>query len=167
MHPAARANDGSIMDLAKNLKIDSVSRLQPTPPWQVQPEQTVAEAVQLMRQEKVGCVLVCAGNRLLGIFTERDLMRRVLAENQPLTQPVAQYMTPDPVAVHPKDPIGKAVRRMEEGGYRHLPVVDEAGRAIGVLSVKRIVHYLVEHFPTTIYNLPPDPGVVPQEREGA
>jgi CBS domain-containing protein len=165
--PATRADDGSIMDLAKNLKIDSVSRLQPTPPWQVQPQQTVAEAVQLMRQEKVGCVLVCAGNRLLGIFTERDLMRRVLAENKPLTQPVEQCMTPSPVTVHPKDPIGKAVRRMEEGGYRHLPVVDEAGRAIGVLSVKRIVHYLVEHFPTTVYNLPPDPGVVPQEREGA
>lgn len=167
MHPATRAYDGSIMDLAKNLKIDSVSRLQPTPPWQVRPQQTVAEAVALMRQEKVGCVLVCAGNRVLGIFTERDLMRRVLADNKPLSQPVEEVMTPNPVSVHPKDPIGKAVRRMEEGGYRHLPVVDEAGRAIGILSVKRIVHYLVEHFPTTVYNLPPNPGAVPQEREGA
>jgi len=45
--------------------------------------------------------------------------------------------------------------------------VDEAGRPVGVLSVKRIVHYLAEHFPATVYNLPPDPGVVPQEREGA
>jgi hypothetical protein len=56
---------------------------------------------------------------------------------------------------------------MDEGGYRHLPVVDEGGRPVGVLSVKRIVHYLVEHFPTTVYNLPPNPGAVPQEREGA
>ena len=71
------------------------------------------------------------------------------------------------MVVHPKDPIGAAVRRMEEGGYRHLPVVDDVGRPVGVLSVKRIVHYLVEHFPATIYNLPPDPGVIPQEREGA
>ena len=55
---------------------------------------------------------------------------------------------------------------MEEGGYRHLPVVDERG-PVGVLSVKRIVHYLVEHFPTTVYNLPPDPAVVPQQAEGA
>jgi CBS domain-containing protein len=76
-------------------------------------------------------------------------------------------MTPDPVCVHPKDPIRLAVRRMEQGGYRHLPVVDESGRPVGVLSVKRIVHFLVEHFPATVYNLPPDPNGVPQEREGA
>jgi CBS domain-containing protein len=55
---------------------------------------------------------------------------------------------------------------MEEGGYRHLPVVDQAGRPLGVLSVKRIVHYLVEHFPSTIYNLPPDPNAFPRRAEG-
>jgi CBS domain-containing protein len=155
------------MDLARNLKIDSVSRLHPTAPRQVTPSQTVADAVALMRRERVGCVLVCENERVLGIFTERDLMRRVLAAGEPLTQPVGAFMTPDPVAVHPKEPIGAAVQRMEEGGYRHLPVVDEDGRPVGVLSVKRIVHYLVEHFPGTIYNLPPDPGAVHLEREGA
>jgi len=155
------------MDLARNLKIDSVSRLNPTPPLQIGPRQPVAEAVALMRRANVGCVLVTQGQRLLGIFTERDLMRRVLAAGKPLTATVNECMTPSPVAVHSKDPISTAVRRMDEGGYRHLPVVDEAGRPVGVLSAKRIVHYLVEHFPTTVYNLPPDPGVVPQEREGA
>ena len=155
------------MDLAKNLKIDSVSRLHPTAPRRVDTNQTVAEAVELMREEQVGCLLVCTGGRLAGIFTERDLMQRVLAPGKPLTTPVSECMTPNPVVVHPKEPIASAVRRMEEGGYRHLPVVDEAGRPVGVLSVKRIVHYLVEHFPTTVYNLPPDPAVVPQEREGA
>lgn len=155
------------MDLARNLKIDSVSRLQPTAPWQVRPDQTVAQTVELMREQRVGCVLVASGNKLVGIFTERDLMGRVLAEGKPLTQPVSDFMTPNPVTVHPKDPISAAVRRMNEGGYRHLPVVDGTGRPVGVLSVKRIVHYLVEHFPTTVYNLPPDPGAVPHEREGA
>jgi CBS domain-containing protein len=155
------------MDLAKNLKIDSVSRLNPTPPLQVAPTKTVAAATALMRAEQVGCLLVCDGERLVGIFTERDLMRRVLAAGKPLTLPVAECMTPNPVVVHPKDPIAAAVRHMETGGYRHLPVVDEAGRPLGVLSVKRIVRYLVEHFPATVYNLPPDPGVVPNEREGA
>jgi CBS domain-containing protein len=155
------------MDLAKNLKIDSVARLNPTPPFRVSPSQTVAEALALMRREQVGCVLVCAGERIVGIFTERDLMRRVLAAGKPLTLPVAQCLTPNPVAVHPKDSIGAAVRKMEEGGYRHLPVVDEAGKPVGILSVKRIVRYLVEHFPATVYNLPPDPGAVPHEPEGA
>ena len=155
------------MDLARNLKVESVSRLDPTPPRHVGPEQSVAEAVTLMRQENVGCLLVCEGRKLVGIFTERDLMRRLLAQGKPLTLPVGQFMTPDPVIVHPKDPIGVAIRRMEEGGYRHLPVVDEHDQVVGILSVKRIVHYLVEHFPATIYNLPPDPSAVPQEREGA
>jgi CBS domain-containing protein len=155
------------MDLAKNLKIDSVSRLHPTPPLRVSPTQTAAEAVVLMRHEGVGCLLVCDGEKVVGIVTERDLMRRVLAVGKPLSVPVAECMTPDPVVVHRKEPIGAAVRRMEEGGYRHLPVIDEAGRPVGVLSVKRIVHYLVEHFPATVYNLPPDPGVVQEQREGA
>lgn len=155
------------MDLAKNLKIDSVSRLQPAPPLCVSPQNTIAEAIEHMRSGGGGCVLVCEGEKLVGIFTERDLMRRVLAVGKPLTVPVSEGMTPNPVAVHPKDPIGAAVRRMEEGGYRHLPVVDEAGRPVGLLSVKRIVHYLVEHFPSTVYNLPPDPDAVPREPEGA
>ncbi len=121
------------MDLPRNLKIDSVSRLHPTPPRQVQASQTVAQAVALMRQEEVGCLLVCQGQRVVGVFTERDLMRRVLSARASLDLPVAGFMTPNPVCVHPKDPIGLAVRRMEEGGYRHLPVVDELGRPVGVL----------------------------------
>ena len=162
-----RAGTSLTMELARNLKIDSVSRLHPTPPLGVAPEQTVAEAVELMRQHRVGCLLVCAGDRLVGIFTERDLMRRVLAAGRSLAVPVASCMTRDPVTIHPKATVAAAVRCMEEGGYRHLPVVDEAGRPVGVLSVKRIVHYLVEHFPSTIYNQPPDPGVFPLEAEGA
>jgi CBS domain-containing protein len=76
-------------------------------------------------------------------------------------------MTPRPVAVSPGEPIASAVRKMEEGTFRHLPVIDGAGRPVGVLSVKRVVHYLVEHFPSTIYCLPPDPTAFPREREGA
>lgn len=155
------------MDLAKNLRIDSVSRLHPTAPLRVAPGQSVAEAVALMREHGVGCLLVCEGERVVGIFTERDLLRRILAAGKSLALPVSACMTPDPVVVHPKEPIAAAVRRMVDGGYRHLPVVDDQGRPLGVLSVKRIMHYLVEHFPATVYNLPPDPGMVPQEREGA
>jgi CBS domain-containing protein len=155
------------MDLAKNLKIESVSRLHPTAPHHLAPSQTVAEAVELLRREEVGCVLVCQGEQLVGIFTERDLMRRILAVGKPLSLPLAECMTPHPVVAQTKDTIGSAVRKMEVGGYRHLPVVDEAGRPVGTLSVKRIVHYLVEHFPATVYNLPPEPGAVQQYREGA
>src|SRR5262249_41919153 len=107
-----------------------------------------------MRAKSVGCVLVCLEGAVVGIFTERDLMRRVMAQGKPLSTPVSEGMTAGPVTVDPKDPIGAATRRLEEGGYRHLPVVHN-GKAVGILSVKRIVHYLVEHFPATVHNQPP------------
>jgi signal-transduction protein with cAMP-binding, CBS, and nucleotidyltransferase domain len=153
------------MDLARNLKVESVSRLHPTPPWQLEPTQTIADAVRLMRDHKVGCVLVCSQGRIVGIFTERDLLRRVLAAGRPLTTPVLECMTPRPVVVHPKDSISMAIKRMEEGGYRHLPVVVD-DKPVGILSVKRIVHYLVEHFAATVFNLPPALPVL-SKREGA
>ena len=154
------------MDLARNLKVESVSRLNPTPPWHVAPTQTVADAVKLMRDKRVGCVLICSDQRILGIFTERDLTRRVLAAGKSLSLPITDFMTPNPVTLHPKDSISTAIKRMEEGGHRHLPVVAD-GVPLGILSVKRIVHYLVEHFPGMVYNLPPDPQAIPQKREGA
>jgi hypothetical protein len=56
---------------------------------------------------------------------------------------------------------------MAEGGYRHLPMIDGEGRPTGVMAVHGIVHYLVDHFPATVYNLPPDPKATTKEREGA
>jgi CBS domain-containing protein len=156
-----------VMELARNLKTECVSRLHPTAPRVVAPGQTVADAVALMRRHGVGCLLVCEGPRLVGIFTERDLLRRVMAAGLPLTTPVSAVMTPDPVVVSPREPVSAAIRRMQEGGYRHLPVVEEAGKAVGILSVKRIIHYVVEHFPADVYNLPPDPDAVPRNAEGA
>jgi len=155
------------MELARNLMVESVSRLNLGAPLSLRPEYTVREAVVRMRQQRVGYVLVCEKSILVGIFTERDLMRRVLAPGENLDQPLEEFMTPDPVVVSPHAPIALVVRRMEEGGYRHLPVVDAIGRPLGVLSVKRIIHYLAEHFPSAICNLPPDPSVFPLEAEGA
>jgi CBS domain-containing protein len=155
------------MDLAKNLKIDSVSRLQPPAALKLSPSSTVRQAVALMQEERTGCVVVCQGEQLVGIFTERDLIKRVLGAGKPLSLPLKDCMTSRPVVVHTKDPVGVALRKMQEGGYRHLPVVDEAGHAVGMLSVKRIVRYLVEHFPTTVYNQHPDPDAVQHDREGA
>jgi CBS domain-containing protein len=155
------------MELARNLKTDSVSRLEPSEALVVSPQSTVGDAVALMKGRGVGCVLVCEGTKLLGIFTERDLLRRILAAGKPLQTPVSECMTADPVTVQPKESVSAALRRMEEGGYRHLPVVDAAGKPVGILSAKRIVHYLAEHFPATVYNLPPDPNTVPPTPEGA
>jgi CBS domain-containing protein len=155
------------MELARNLRVDSVSRLDPSPPRQVDASRTVADAVEQLREANVGCLLVCHEGRLIGVFTERDLMCRVLGVGKPLSMPITEAMTKDPVTVQPKDTIRTAIKKLQGGGYRHLPVIDENNRPVGVLSVKRIVHYLVEHYPGAVYNLPPDPRTVPNEREGA
>ena len=155
------------MELARNLMVESVGRLQPPPPLCLPHDATVHDAVGLMRQHRVGCVLVCRAGLLAGLFTERDLLRRVLAPGRPLSLSLGDCMTADPVVVRQAESIGAAIRRMEEGGYRHLPVVDEAGRPVGILSAKRVVHYLAEHFPGLVYNQPPDPSRVPDQPDGA
>ena len=72
------------VELARNLRVESVSRLDPSPPHAVEDRAPVAAAVELMRRENVGCVLVTRAGRLVGVFTDRDLLTRVLATGLPL-----------------------------------------------------------------------------------
>ena len=156
------------MQLSRNLTVESVARLEPTAPRQIRAACPVAEAVAMLREFRVGCLLVTDAGRLVGIFTERDLLTRVLATGLPLGTPLRGVMTADPVAVGLQEPIRQAIRRMQDGGYRHLPVVDAADRPVGVLSAKRVVRYIADHFPHVVYNLPPGPGSAsPAAREGA
>lgn len=153
-------------ELSRDLKVDSVSRLEPTEARAIATAATAADAVAAMREFGVGCLLVTEFGRVVGIFTERDLLTRVLAPGRSLDTPMRACMTADPVTVAPKDSVRTAVRRMQKGGYRHLPVVDEGGRPVGMLSARRVVHYLVEHFPALVFNLPPEPDRYPQTPEG-
>lgn len=156
------------MELTRNLRVDSVARLGPSPPRELDAGRPVADAVAVMRAERVGCLLVTSGGKLVGVFTERDLLARVLAPGRPLTTLLADCLTPDPVTVDPKDTVKTAIDRMQTGGYRHLPVVTADRSPVGILSAKRIVTYLVEHFPAIVYNLPPRPhDNNPSEPEGA
>jgi CBS domain-containing protein len=75
-------------------------------------------------------------------------------------------MTRDPVTLQHSDTVGTAIGRMSANGYRRLPIVDAAGRPTGVLDVAGVVHWLVQHFPSAVYNLPPVSNPATQEREG-
>ena len=96
---------------------------------------SVREATRQMDARNVGAALVTdPDGRLVGIFTERDLLRRVVAQGRdPNTTSVADVMTADPDTVSPRQLAVDALRLMREGGYRHLPVLD-GGRVVGVLS---------------------------------
>jgi len=154
------------MELSRNLMIESVARLGPTAPRSVRAGGVVAEAVAVLREGGVGCLLVTEAGRLVGVFTERDLLTRVLAAGLSLETPLRRVMTPDPVSVGLHEPIRQAIRRMQLGGYRHLPVIDAEDRPVGILSAKRVIRYIAEHFPHVVYNLPPGRGS-PEAREGA
>ncbi len=155
------------MELLAGLSRDSVRALASSPLVELSPEETIGTALERMRSRRCGCALVCAAGKLLGIFTERDVLVRVLAKGTALAEPIRSVMTPDPVVVHPEDSVAQVIRRMHTGGYRHLPLVDQEGVVLGVVSVKAVVCYLVEHFPRAIYNLPPDPAQIQKAREGA
>ena len=106
------------------------------PPVTVTRTATVVEAARQMKQRNVGSVVVVDGTRLVGIFTERDALFRVLAaERDPSTTRVADVMTPQPQTLSPDEPFLRALRVMHEGRFRHLPVVEQ-GRPIGIVSVR-------------------------------
>lgn len=153
------------LELSKLL--EPIRRLLPLGPQLVSPATTVTDAVRAMREHRAGCVLVVDGERLVGIFTERDLLYLVGVSS--LDRPVSEVMTTDPDVLRPNDPIVYALNLMSVGGYRHVPLVDDAHRPVGVVSMRHIVHYLVAFFPQAVLTLPPDPTRAEEwrQREGA
>lgn len=153
--------------LQRNLRKEKVGQLTDLQePLLLRPGDSVREAVRQMQQRRIGCTLVCEENRIVGIFTERDLVRRVLAVGKPLSVSLRECMTPNPVTIGDWESVGTALRRMQQGGYRHLPVVNNAGKPVAILSVKRLLRYIAEHMPDLVYNQPPDPHQVQQEYGG-
>ena len=127
---------------------------------------TLADAARAMRGASHGSALVCSGGKLVGIFTERDLLR-LIAAGRSLTSPVSEAMTAKPKTVTTQDTLFEVARSMDEGGYRRLPVVDPTGAPVGVVDVKTLVHFLVEQFPAAVYNQASHAQLLARRREGA
>ena len=100
---------------------------------------SVLEAVRVMSERSIGAVLVVEGERLDGIFTERDALARVMAAGlDPAATTLAQVMTADPRTAIPQMGAVAALLTMREGGFRHLPVVEE-GRVRGIVSMRDFI----------------------------
>ncbi|MBS0260777.1 MAG: CBS domain-containing protein [Planctomycetes bacterium] len=132
----------------------------------VRADQTVAAAAREMRSHSHGSALVCQGRQLTGIFTERDLLK-LLAAGKSVETPVAEAMTAAPRTVKVDDSLMVVIQLLDEGGYRRLPVIDAAGQPVGIVDVKSVVHFLVEHFPKAVYNQAPRVLSRAKDREGA
>ena len=114
----------------------------------VPPDMAVDQAALLMAKKNLGAILVVEEDRLVGILTERDIAYRVVARGlDPQTTRLATVMTPAPETVDPNKPFGYALLRMQEKGFRHLPVV-EHGKLIGIVSSRSAMDPAMEEFAT-------------------
>ena len=110
------------------------------------PDATVTQAAKLMAKRNVGAVMVVEDGRLIGIFTERDAVFRVIAKGRDAqTTPLANVMTDAPQTVDPDKTFGYALLLMHENGFRHLPVI-ENGKPIGIISSRNALDPDLEEF---------------------
>jgi CBS domain-containing protein len=108
----------------------------------VAPGETITEVAQRMVERNLGAVLVLDGDRLVGIMTERDLMRAV-AKGLHVEAPVSDYMSPNPETIEPDESTQHAAVLMIHGGFRHLPVV-EGTEVVGILSIRDLMRIALE-----------------------
>jgi CBS domain-containing protein len=103
--------------------------------FSIDPTTTVAEAATVMGERRIGSALVMDGDRLLGIFTERDIVRALGEHFDAAGHAVSEWMTADPVTVPPSTPAEEALGTMLARGFRHLPVAD-GDRILGIVSMR-------------------------------
>ena len=127
-----------------SLMTDTVAVLKPRPPVTVPETAPLGTAVGVMIATRVGAVLVTgADDSLVGILTERDFLSKVAGQSGYEGLPVRQFMTPNPETVCLTDPLAFALRKMDVGSYRHLPVV-ERGKPVGVVSVRDVLRHVTK-----------------------
>lgn len=136
---------------------DAVNLLAPSEPIRLSPTATVDEAItKMLANRRAAVVIVDGEGRLIGIFTERDILTRVMGEGKDVHKTtLSEVMTRDPEALSPQDRICYAVNRMNIAGYRTVPLVDAERRPIGIVTVNDVVKWLADIFPEAVLNLRP------------
>ncbi len=154
-------------DLESVLLEDTLKEIQFTDVLVLDENASLYDAIRSMRQNGQGCVLATRADRLVGIFTEHDVLMKIVDTGIDLSRThLSSYMTPDPVSLPADVGVAYALNKMVLEGLHRLPVVDSAGRPTGIVSMRDIVEYLSSLFPRDVLNLPPDPARTFRHREG-
>lgn len=133
--------------IERGLMRDRLSALQPKPPLGVAAKTPVRQVLQLLVERRIGCVLILDEGQPIGIFSERDALLRLNVDAAAWhDRPISEFMTTNIQTLEANAKVAFAVRQMDLGGFRHVPVVDEQGRAIGVISVRDILRYFTDRF---------------------
>ena len=131
----------------------------------VSPFTPLSQAIEAMKSDEGGCVIVSDDGRVAGIFTERDLVNKVLGNDVDLESPINSWMQTDVETLSPEATVGDAVRLMNERSFRNIPLVKN-GELKGSISVFDIITYLAECYPKTTMNLPPLPAQIMDTVDG-
>ncbi|MCC7146668.1 MAG: CBS domain-containing protein [Phycisphaeraceae bacterium] len=130
-------------EMERLLAEDTVQAMVSTPIRTVGPNTEVDDVLRIMVENDIACVLVTRGNRLEGIFSERDVLVKVAERyDQVKTDPISRFMTANPACVHETDSPAKAINIMAVGGFRHVPILDADDRVVGLLGPRRVTRYL-------------------------
>jgi CBS domain-containing protein len=131
----------------------------------VSPYTPLSQAIEAMKNDEGGCVIVSDDGRVAGIFTERDLLNKIIGENVDLESPISDWMQSAVETLDAEATIGEAVRLMNEKSFRNIPLVKN-GDLVGSISVFDIITYLAECYPKETMNLPPLPAQVMDTVDG-
>jgi len=135
--------------LERSILKDRVYVLAPRQPIMVEARTPVREVLDMLVGHSIGCVVIVSGDELLGIFTERDALTRINADVAAVAdRPISDFMTANPETVEIDARIAFALHKMDIGGYRHMPVVDQ-GRIVGVISIRDILDYITANLLAT------------------
>lgn len=143
----------------ENIARTPIGEVKARAPVRVHLRAPLIDGVTLLRERRRGAVIIEDDDgRIVGIFTERDLITRVDHDDHRWhTRPVEDHMTRAPQTIPQTGTVADAVRLMRSGTFRHLPIIDGDGRVVGILSIRDILAHIAEHYPKEFLNLPPDP----------
>lgn len=156
------------MGLRQNLLTEPVSELNLRQVITVSPETTIRQAAEKMRENKLGCVIVCCDDgKPQGLFTERQIIRLLLTGAQILDEKVKDHLATPESPTDQAAPIGDMTKQMQERSLRFIIVTDKDGKAAGISGQKSFMEYIAEHFPRQIKVQRMQSKIYMDEREGA
>jgi CBS domain-containing protein len=128
-------------------------RLSQMPPM-VAPQVSVIDAVHVMIEHEVGAIAVTLGKKLVGVFTERDLMKRVVAQGKdPHTTTIGEVMTRNVYAVHDETRLEEATALMRANHFRHLPIVNGQGEVLGMVALRFVLYDIMDDLDAKVNDL--------------
>ncbi len=154
------------MTIERDLHTEPVAHLDLSEYTLIESGTSVRDTVAKMRAEKHNCAFITHDGKLTGLFTDRDVLRRVVDRPDLWDHPIEEVMTHQPKTIHADQPTGDALRIMNDFHFRNAPILNEDGTIAGNLTHFSIIRYLADHYPESVYNLPPQPDQYAEEREG-